>query len=193
MASKTVCKIEGCGKPVLTHSLQLCCAHYTRLMRNGDPEVTRRPKNGAARAKIDEFKIAAQSTDDCLLWPFAKLPAGYGKIGSQLVHRVICEEVHGAPPTPEHHAAHRCGETSCGNWRHLYWATPVQNQADRVTHGTSNRGTRQWRAQLDEHKVREIRRMAAQGMKHNDIAAAFGVSRLTATKAINRYTWAWVE
>ena len=189
MADQSICKIEGCGKRVEARGW--CSAHYTRWKRHGDPSVTNKAPNGAARAKIEEFKAA--QTDECLEWPYSKHNGGYGQTGEGTVHRIICKEVHGAPPTPGHYAAHRCGNAPCCNPRHIYWATPRENQADRVVHGTSNRGRRNWQAQLDEAKVREIRKLVSAGGNHRVIAERYGVTRLVVTKVANRHTWAWVE
>lgn len=147
--------------------------------------------NGAHAAFLDQ--AVASDTDACIEWPYARLKAGYGQTAGGLAHRTVCRAAHGSPADETMHAAHKCGNPACCNPRHLYWATPSQNQADRITHGTSNRGTRQWQSQLDEDKVREIRRLSSGGMTHQKIADQFGVSRLTVTKAIRRYTWAWVE
>lgn len=187
MASNKLCMIEGCDKPA--HGGGLCTAHRSRQRRHGHPLGGGLTK-GFAKSRLSE--LIASSTDECLNWPYSRLPSGYGKVGRKLVHRVVCEATHGAPPSPVHHAAHRCGNTSCGNPRHIYWATPAQNQADRVGHGTSNRGVRQWRAKLTECAVREIRALAAAGISQAEIGRRIGVSRLVVTKVVNRHTWGWV-
>ena len=37
MADQSICKIEGCGKPTLIVSRQLCSTHYEKWKRYGDP------------------------------------------------------------------------------------------------------------------------------------------------------------
>lgn len=83
------------------------------------------------------------------------------------------------------------GHEACVNPKHLYWATPSENQNERVKHGTSNRGTRQWQAKLTEQDVRSIRKLF--GSKSlSEIAGQFGVSR-GAIKDIQRgKNWAWL-
>jgi hypothetical protein len=82
--------------------------------------------------------------DDCLIWPYSRDRHGYGQIGVkgkvQRTHRVMCGLAHGAPPSPDCHAAHSCGNghLGCVNPKHLFWATPSQNQYDRREHGTVN-------------------------------------------------------
>lgn len=52
----------------------------------------------------------------------------------------MCQKAHGDPPSPKHDAAHSCGRghEGCVNPNHLSWKTKKQNQADRITHGTSH-------------------------------------------------------
>lgn len=81
-----------------------------------------------------------QETDECLEWPFRRTDDGYGtitKLGRKvLVHRAICRQAHGAPPTPEHtHAAHSCDNPPCANKRHLSWKTQSQNESDKRKKG----------------------------------------------------------
>jgi hypothetical protein len=76
----------------------------------------------------------------CLIYPYSKNWDGYGRTyhnGKYLnSHRVMCTLAHGQPPSDKHHAAHKCGVTSCVNPSHLYWATPSENQKDNVKAGT---------------------------------------------------------
>jgi hypothetical protein len=50
------------------------------------------------------------------------------------VARLVCEEEHGPPPTPKHHAAHAtpsgCVGGVCVNPDHIRWATARDNQQD---------------------------------------------------------------
>lgn len=101
------------------------------------------------------------STDDCVRWPFRRTATGYGLavIGGvqKRASRWMCILAHGEPKSPELHAAHRCGVASCVNPKHLYWASPKENAADRVRHGTSNHGERNGKTKLCEQDIRDIR------------------------------------
>lgn len=57
-----------------------------------------------------------------------------------LVHRLVCAAFHGAPPSSAHHAAHNDGTSTNNHARNLRWATPSENEADKVAHGTSLAG-----------------------------------------------------
>lgn len=188
-----LCSVEGCSK-VATKRL-LCRAHYWRLREHGHP-LAGRTELGAPRKFLDTVAIPYQG-DDCLPWPFGHNGLGYGVIqvdGEQrLVNRLICEAVYGPPPTQEHEAAHSCGNAAlrCCTPRHLRWATPSENQMDRVIHGTHQRGERHPLRKLTEHDVREIRRLALTN-SHADIARRYGVGRVQISRIAARKRWGWL-
>ena len=117
---------------------------------------------------------------DCLIWPFSRL-RGYGQFKHEgekyYAHRYMCELAHGPAPTPEHQAAHSCGQgdRGCVNPNHLSWKTQSGNQLDRRLHGTKNRS---WgrTGRLTPQQIDDI--FALRGQKtHDEIASIFGVSR----------------
>lgn len=55
------------------------------------------------------------------------------------LHRLVARTFHGEPPTPAHHAAHNDGTSSNNREGNIRWATPAENQADRILHGTADR------------------------------------------------------
>lgn len=187
------CMIDGCLKN--THGARLCPMHAKRKRLYGDPlyvnpEVT---PQGAAQ----EFFANAilQETDECILWPFFVAPlTGYGEINRRgrprRVHREVCIEVKGNPPSRKHETAHSCNVRRCINKRHLRWATREQNQADRIIHGTSNRGTRQWTHKLTEEQVKEIKSLPH--ANSNSVGPQYGVAPRTVRDIWNGATWAWL-
>jgi hypothetical protein len=116
--------------------------------------------------------------DDCLIWPFHKLPNGYGQFGTRrngkvymiYAHRFMCSLAHGCPPTREFEAAHRCGNRACVNPGHLSWKTRAENQADRKRHGTARYGRK-----FSRETWIEIRALKGK-MTQREIAAKYGVS-----------------
>lgn len=190
----TMCSVPGCGNR--RHVKGYCSAHYQRFWKHGDPLC-----GGTLRGDPLRFvnEVALQHTGgECLTWPFSKNNKGYGKVWvdgkKTIVSRYVCELVRGAPPTPEHEAAHSCGRghEACIAPGHLDWKTPAQNQADRIDHGTSNSGERNGHAKLTEAEVREI--IALKGVElQRELAARFGVSRQVVSLIHKGLRWAWIS
>lgn len=191
MAVISLCSVDGCGKPMFQRGW--CSMHYSRMKRHGTLE-----KVGTANGEPMAFyeKMIRVDTDDCILWPFSRNRAGYGKIENRLVHRMACTEEHGPAPTDTHEAAHipGCHNPSCFNRRHVYWATPSQNQCDRFEDGTSNRGGNFRNSKLKPEDVIAIRcAVQRDGRLHADVAKEYGVSRTVVTRINNGTRWGWLE
>lgn len=182
------CLIPDCDAEAVTRGW--CNLHYRRWQRNGDP-TGGRTKNGALEEYFWSVVIPYRGAD-CLLWPFGLFSNGYGQIRkdgvASGVHRLVCESAHGNPPTPEHEAAHSCGNRRCCNPAHIRWATATENMADRDHHGTELFGERHGRAKLSNDDVIEIRRLSGH-VKQSDLAAKFGVAQATISKIVRREKW----
>jgi hypothetical protein len=141
--------------------------------------------------------VLSYDGDECLIWPYGKT-RGYARIrhaGREgLVSRLICEREYGPPPTASHEAAHSCGrgKLGCVAKRHLRWATRTENEADKLMHGTHNRGERQGGAKLTRDGVIAIRALASRAQQ-KDIAAKFGISEAQVSRIVNGETWRWLH
>ncbi len=131
---------------------------------------------------------------ECLFWPFARNPYGYGTLGLNgevvYAHRWICEQVHGPAPTPEHQAAHDCGngDGGCIHPRHIFWKTPLENSQDKIVHGTTYSKKGRPRQKLTQEQVDEIRQVTSVAGQF-EIARRFGVSDSTVRKIIYGKSW----
>jgi hypothetical protein len=110
------------------------------------------------------FRDALRYTGkECLLWPFAIGSAGYPKVSigqhakSRDAHRWLCELAYGPAPTPQHVAAHHCGQKLCLNPGHIRWATQTENMADKIIHKTNHAKETHPRRKLTNDAVRDIR------------------------------------
>jgi hypothetical protein len=176
--------------------LGFCALHYQRWRRHGDPLVVNRPPSPAQDWIRDHV---THRDEGCLLWPFHIGSDGYARAhrpGSgelTTAANLMCEAAHGPAPSPEHECAHSCGrgDQGCVHPQHLRWATPQENQQERVDHGTSNRGERQWQARLTADDVRAIRRLATT-MTQAAIAKQFGVRPDHVSRIVRREKWAWL-
>jgi hypothetical protein len=186
-----VCSIEGCGHSVIARGW--CTKHYSRWKIHGDPNTVTVTAKGLPLQFLD---CAAQYTgDDCLIWPYAINSGGYANLWvgqkSRSVSRLICLRVHGAPNGRRTEAAHSCGNSACVNPRHLRWATPKENSADKQVHGTMVRGESHPFAKLDRETVLAIREVAGT-MSHAAIARRFGANTKTVETVIARRNWKWL-
>lgn len=175
-----------CNKPVLARGM--CSKHYTRQRSHGSPHVLLSPR-GAAQA----FIASVRPQESCITWPFkAKYKGGYGAVFYEGkltgAHRAVCHIHHGNPPTERHHAAHQCGNRLCVNPAHLRWATPKENEADKIGHGKAPHGEANGCAKLTAEQVCEIRKLKGTDTQ-TAIAKKFGVSRRTVGAVLNNETW----
>lgn len=187
-----ICKIEGCEKHKFARGW--CKAHWTRWRRHGDPL-----SGGVPAGSLSGFfeEAVASHSHECIFWPFGRGAGGRGVMwqdGRQVfVHRAVCERVNGPAPTPQHHAAHLCGNghLSCVNPRHLVWATPEENEAHKLIHGTLARGETHGMAVLSEGDARAIRTLKGV-MTQTEIARKFQISKTTVGDIHRGRTWAWL-
>lgn len=193
MANSRLCSIPDCGKPYWGRGY--CSTHYQRWRRNGYPLAGRTPE-GEPQRYLTEV-VLKYDGDECLTWPYGKT-AGYGSIQHNgrdaLVSRIVCEEENGPPPTPEHQAAHLCGKghEGCVTRKHLVWKTRLENQADKLIHGTMLRGERHFWAKITEAQAREILSLKGQ-MLQREIAERFGISRPAVGMIHRGKNWAWID
>lgn len=194
MAKCQLCSIEGCCN---TGQMRrgLCNNHYKRLRKYGDPLA-----GGVSRGVPLKwvFDHAGYKGEECLKWPFGCRGDGRGSVKMNGVDRrvqaLMCELAHGPAPTKKHQSAHSCGKGSlgCVNPRHLRWATPVENMADKIIHDTHMRGRRTWSCKLTEADVLEIR--ASRGRKtYMQLSEKFGVSMPAIGDIYAGRSWAWLS
>lgn len=193
MAANPVCSIPNCGKPHAAHGF--CQSHYLRNRKYGNPLA-----GGTAQGEPMRYyqeTVLPYDGDECLLWPYAA-NNGYavfhiaGKM--KQVCRVLCTDASGPPPTPEHEAAHSCGNGNkrCVTKTHLRWATPKENNADKIAHGTLRLGEMQANAKLTRDQVLRIMELRG-SMFQYEIAEIFGVSQSTVQRLHAGKAWTWLN
>jgi hypothetical protein len=189
------CAVPGCDRPHRAGGF--CNVHYERKRKGGDPFSPDGTRHGEPMQFLRQ--VLEMETDDCVIWPFTRNKFGYAYMsrkegGTGIVSRRICEEKRGPPPSHKYDAAHSCGNghLGCVNWRHLRWATRVENAADKAGHGTAPRGVLSGRHKLSEADVVAIREAAADGVRHLQIASHFGVTRQAVSAIASRKRWAHI-
>ncbi len=105
-------------------------------------------------------------------------------------HRLMCLLAHGEAPSNSHQAAHSCGrgQDGCVNPQHLSWKTNGENQLDRRSHGTKNKGLGRWGRKLMPAQVQEIRSLKGK-MTQDQIAKMFGIGRRNVGAILSGKTW----
>lgn len=185
------CSVHGCERGA--YSAGLCNKHRQRKRKYGDPTKGGVPRGSdSAIAKFFDY-ARTFSGNECLIWPFTRT-RGYGNFKGKYAHRLLCEEIHGAPASPKMEAAHSCGngKNGCVNPRHVRWATRLENEQDKLIHGTVARGSRNGHAKISESDVIEIRRLA---LTHTQAAVAnkFNVSQSSVAHMLRGDTWKHVK
>lgn len=190
MAYSPICAVDGCDK--LRTRYRICTMHRMRLKRNGTLDVG--PRH---RCNIRWIEAHVDEPDGpCLIWPFSRADGGRGYVyfGGRRIPapRAMCIMAHGEPPSPGLHAAHSCGNghLGCMHPKHLRWATPVENAADTLIHGTRVRGMMTPNSILSEDQVREIRASSEKGVR---LAERHGVSQSTICCIRKGRRWAWLD
>lgn len=189
-----ICAVPGCGK--VHYGLGWCKMHYARVRTHGDPLAGPTPIGEPARYLREE--VLTYEGDECLIWPYGRNEQGYAichRDGrNHFASRLVCEDTHGQAPSPGHQAAHGCGNghLGCVTKRHLRWATPTENKADELMHGTRCRGESAPTAKLTEDQVRAVRRLLA-SVTPTDVAKFYGVHPATIAAIRDGKSWAWLE
>lgn len=188
------CSVAGCGGR--RHAQGLCASHYNRQLRHGDP-LAGTTGNGVARSFFENI-VLKWDQDSCLIWPFSRTTQGYGTLSCgtsmRVVSRIACEAANGPPPSPDHVAAHSCGRgtSGCVSPRHVAWKLQVENMADKILHGTTNRGERSGSSKLTASQASEIRR--AKGVRTaKSLSAEYGISEGAIYDIFSGRKWSWLS
>lgn len=106
------------------------------------------------------------------------------------VHSLVCAAFHG--PRPEGlQCCHNDGNPQNNRPENLRWDTRRANEADRIIHGTHNRGERHGLSKLKDAQVIEIKRFLQAGKSMRSLAKEFGVSEACIYDIKEGKRWVW--
>lgn len=102
-------------------------------------------------------------------------PSVNGKQAPAPVHRMVCEAFYGPCPSGME-CRHVNGDPADNRADNLVWGTRLDNQRDRLRHGTCNTGERNGRAKITADLAKAIYSAAKGGEPRELIAARYGVT-----------------
>lgn len=112
-----------------------------------------------------------------------------GSTAKRYIHRLLLEAFCGHAPRGME-ARHLDGNRLHNDIANLRWGTRRENHRDKVRHGTTARGERNPQAKLTRAKVDRMRRLYATGeWTYKRLGAAYGVSTMTALRAVKGESW----
>lgn len=189
-----LCSMPACNKSVVARGF--CNPHYRRFLAHGDPLAGPTVKGEVPRFLNDV--VFPYKGDDCLIWPYGRGSHGYAVISvggdMRTVHSLVCEAINGPAIPPMDQAAHSCGNgrRGCVSPMHLSWKTRMKNEADKIEHGSSNRGERNGRSSLTLEQVREIRKLKNSGLLQREVGEMFGIRQGTVSAIYRGASWGWL-
>lgn len=104
------------------------------------------------------------------------------------VHHLVAVAFIGPRP-PGKELAHADGDSRNAALENLRYATPIENDADKIAHGTRPQGSRNGSAKLTEQQVIEIRQRSHHGERGNVLAKEYGISTGSMARIRLRQTW----
>lgn len=112
-------------------------------------------------------------------------------------HVLVAEAFIGEKPSPKHQVAHNNGSKKLNTPNNLRWATTLENQNDRLLHGTDTRGVGNGRATITEDDVRFIRKKYFDiKITRGDVSSLdkmFNLTRSQIIRIAKRQAWAHVS
>ena len=99
-----------------------------------------------------------------------------GKRKDFRLHRLVLEAFV-SPRPPGMECRHLDGNRLNYSLDNLKWDTRSENMRNKTGHGTTNKGSKHWKAKLNEKQVIEIQELLKMGVSCIEIAKRFNVSR----------------
>ena len=193
------CSIEGCGEEVTARGL--CCRHYNRWRRYGNPlKLVTRPR-GMTLEDAVEYELGRAVRDGgCLLTQGSRYPSGYGRVITGRRHhslsRLVLERKLGRKLRRDEVTRHLCHNPPCIEPRHLVPISRADNAKDTINavYQPRVRGEAHPNAKLVDQLVREIRaRYAAGGISQRKLAAEMGISHHALRRVVVGDGWSHVR
>lgn len=113
-----------------------------------------------------------------------------GEEARRFVHTLVLEAFIGPRPSPLHQARHYDGKPNNNTLANLSWATPKENQGDRLRHGTHMRGEQHYDAKLTVDIIKQASlEYAAGDISISSLARKLSVHRRALSRALHGNTY----
>lgn len=146
--------------------------------------------NASRRPSVREkFEANFDRTDGCWEWKGTIDGYGYGVLDHNYKRyrgHVLALEFDGRPVPAGMMGCHHCDNPKCVRPSHLYPGTEQDNANDASSRNRLSKGSAHHMSKLSEDDVRKMR---ALDLPYAEIARRFGVSRITASRAVRGETW----
>ena len=108
------------------------------------------------------------------------------------VHGLIAEAFHGPAPIgmEVRHFPDRERTNNCAN--NLCYGTRADNLADKLAHGTDNRGEKHPLCRITEQQVKEIRAACNGGESQQSVGRRYGIGQVQVGRIVRRKRWSHV-
>lgn len=184
---KSTCSAENCVRNIYRRGL--CRTHY-----NKGPQyiIGLKPRR---QQKLDFLANASTTTSqECILWPWAKYTRGYGKVfhngGHIGTHQYVLQLAIGPPVDPDKwHVLHSCNNPLCCNWNHLRYGSHQDNLTQASREGFFPCGEQHHNSKLTSNQVTEIRKRFLDGERNASLSREFKVNHVTISNIITRKSW----
>ena len=120
-------------------------------------------------------------------YPYVHLCDGINKPKTCKIHRLVAEHFLEERPEGAQLVRHLDGNKSNNSLLNLAWGTYVDNENDKIQHGTWN--TRNGGAKITSEQVMKIRDKIIIGEKQKDLAIEYGITRPTVNRIANNKIW----
>lgn len=189
-----ICNLESCDNAYKSNNY--CSKHLKRQLTHGDPHmVIKKERSQEGRIWLESNKD--YNGDDCLVFPFFKSKAGYGRfyLGDKhtYAHRYMCELKNEKTTRARNVCRHLCGNghKGCVNPLHLKWGTAKENGEDTVMHGKSTRGERNPMSKLKNNQVLEIVKLSKTKTR-KEIARIHKIKISLVNDILRGCLWSWL-
>jgi hypothetical protein len=112
-----------------------------------------------------------------------------GETHRKKVHQLIATVFHGPKPNEHSVVRHLDNERLNNAPSNLRWGSRIENEADKIRHGTQICGAQSHFARLTENEVRVMRKLRAMGVTTQRISEIFGITQGYASVVCRKKKW----